>query len=173
MGTARESRSGKVFSTGYIKKFPTWFLTFIYVFSIFELSSEKISKPKKLSGYSQGISCWRAWICRTGDCHLFFPYSGDFYNNNKFLGDFVSSAPARYTRICEYHPGVVAASGWTSSPKSHKTDMPQTIPQKFSVSTTFWAVPSFRYCDIYAWRYEDNNNIAFNVGQVFKSIYSE
>ena len=60
----------------------------------------------------------------------FFPYPSDFYNNRKFMDGQVSSATARYKRICEYHPGVVAASGWTSTPKKHKTGYPVNYPKK-------------------------------------------
>ena len=60
----------------------------------------------------------------------FFPYSGDFYKDNKFLGDCIFSAAARYNIICEYHPGVVSASGWTSSPKKHKIGHPLKYPSK-------------------------------------------
>ena len=60
----------------------------------------------------------------------FFPYPGDFYNNRKFMDGQVSSATARYKRLCEYHPGIVAASGWTSTPKKHKTGYPANFPMK-------------------------------------------
>jgi hypothetical protein len=60
----------------------------------------------------------------------FFPYPNEFYYNNKFLGDCVSSAPARYERLCSHHPGIVPASGWTSSPKPHKTGYPANYPKQ-------------------------------------------
>ena len=44
------------------------------------------------------------------------------------MSDAITSASARYKRFCEYHPGVVGASGWTSSPKSHKSGYPGGFP---------------------------------------------
>ena len=58
----------------------------------------------------------------------FFPYPCDFVVHNKFLSDAITSASARYKRICEYHPGVVCVSGWTSHTKSHRTGYPGGFP---------------------------------------------